>query len=468
MAGVVLSSELYDRAARGYAQTPRRAHGRFWRDSYRRRLLALSDVIAVCAASLLLVAWSGNTGAALETVAFLPGWGIVAKLCGLYDRDHRSLRSLTIDELPRILMWALGGSAALTVVLLAVDGHPIHASDRVRLWALLVVLAATLRTGTRAAWRALVPSERTLVVGEGALADHARRKLELFPDIHATVVRECSEEALILDPSLLDGIDRVIVACPTLDEELLEQLLAAARQYQVKLSVVPPVRGMLGTAVQLSRIADLPLVEYHTWDSSRTTMLGKRLLDVGAASLGLVLLSPLLLVVALALRLSGSGPALFVQERAGRGGKPFRMLKFRTMIADAEQRLPEFVDLATLEEPFFKLHDDPRVTFLGRLLRRTSIDELPQLVNVLRGEMSLVGPRPEQVELVGRYRPEHRFRLTVKPGLTGPMQIYGRGELTFEERLAVERDYIENVSVGRDIRIIALTVGAVLRLRGAY
>jgi lipopolysaccharide/colanic/teichoic acid biosynthesis glycosyltransferase len=225
---------------------------------------------------------------------------------------------------------------------------------------------------------------------------------------------------------------------------------------------------MLGTAVQLSHVADLPFIEYHTWDASRTTLFGKRILDVAVASVGLVLLSPVLLAIAVAIRLSGPGPVLFVQRRAGCAGKPFRMLKFRTMEDGADDRLSEFVDIGELEEPAFKLRDDPRVTSVGRLLRRTSLDELPQLVNVFRGEMSLVGPRPEQVEIVEQYTAEQRFRLSVKPGITGPMQVYGRGALTFDERLAVERDYIENVSVGRDLHILALTVVPVVRRRGAY
>ena len=143
------------------------------------------------------------------------------------------------------------------------------------------------------------------------------------------------------------------------------------------------------------------------------------------------------------------------------------MLKFRTMVSDAEERLPSSSRSTSSSDPMFKLRDDPRVTRVGRLLRRTSLDELPQLVNVLRGDMSLVGPRPEQLELVERYRPEHRFRLAVKPGITGPMQVYGRGELTFDERLAVEREYVENLSLGRDLRILALTVAAVVRGRGS-
>ena len=138
------------------------------------------------------------------------------------------------------------------------------------------------------------------------------------------------------------------------------------------------------------------------------------------------------------------------------------------MSADAQERLRGLVDLDALEEPVFKLRDDPRVTRLGRFLRRASIDELPQLLNVLRGEMSLVGPRPEQLGLVEKYRPEYRFRLEVKPGLTGPMQVYGRADLSFEERLAVEREYVENVSILRDLQILAMTATAVLRRRGAY
>jgi lipopolysaccharide/colanic/teichoic acid biosynthesis glycosyltransferase len=157
---------------------------------------------------------------------------------------------------------------------------------------------------------------------------------------------------------------------------------------------------------------------------------------------------------------------LFVQQRAGRHGVPFRLLKFRTMQVGAERSLEEL--LHELPEPMFKLRRDPRVTRVGRVLRRLSLDEIPQLWNLLRGEMSLVGTRPEQLELVERYGPEHRFRLEVKPGLTGPMQVLGRGELTFEERLAVELDYVENLSIGRDLRILARTPVSVIRGTGAF
>jgi len=182
----------------------------------------------------------------------------------------------------------------------------------------------------------------------------------------------------------------------------------------------------------------------------------------------LIVTAPLFVLIMAAIRLSGPGPVFYVQTRVGLGGREFRMFKFRTMRADAEAVLPTLVRFDALDEPAFKLARDPRVTRLGRFLRRTSLDELPQLLNVLAGDMSLVGPRPEQVELVRRYKPEHRFRLMVKPGLTGPMQVFGRGRLTFEERLAVEREYIENLSLSRDLRILALTVPSVFDGRGAY
>ena len=144
------------------------------------------------------------------------------------------------------------------------------------------------------------------------------------------------------------------------------------------------------------------------------------------------------------------------------------MLKFRTMVADAEDRLGELIDLSKLDEPAFKIPDDPRVTRVGKLLRRTSIDELPQLINVLRGQMSLVGPRPEEEAVVALYDERQRGRLAIKPGLTGPMQVYGRSDLTFEERLAMERDYLDNLSLLTDLQILMRTPRAIVRGEGAY
>jgi lipopolysaccharide/colanic/teichoic acid biosynthesis glycosyltransferase len=170
-----------------------------------------------------------------------------------------------------------------------------------------------------------------------------------------------------------------------------------------------------------------------------------------------------------ALILIDSGPPVFFrQRRAGKEGEPFTMLKFRTMVRDADARRGELVDLSKLDEPAYKIRNDPRVTRAGRFLRRASLDELPQLINVLRGDMSLVGPRPEEEGVVALYDQRQRLRLNVKPGLTGPMQVYGRGDLTFEERLAIERDYLDNISLAGDLAILLRTPRAILRGEGAY
>jgi lipopolysaccharide/colanic/teichoic acid biosynthesis glycosyltransferase len=210
------------------------------------------------------------------------------------------------------------------------------------------------------------------------------------------------------------------------------------------------------------------VLEYDTRDVPRSTTLIKRVFDVLASSAALIVCAPLFPIIALAIKLDSRGPLLFVQTRAGLRGVPFRVYKFRTMRDGADEMLEELVRIDDLPEPVFKFRRDPRVTRVGRVLRRLSLDELPQLVNVLRGEMSIVGPRPEQIELVRRYRPEHRFRLAVKPGITGSMQVFGRGALSFSERLAVELDYVENLSLSRDLRILLQTLPAIFRGTGAY
>jgi len=442
-----------------------------WRDSLLRRLLALADVTTAALVGLLLaVVPAGSVALAFWAAASAPLWVLMAKLQGLYEGDERSLRHLTVDELPKLFVWALTSTVATLLVVWAAPVDPPPVEVAVVCFALAVAAATVLRALARFAWRRIVPREQAVIIGSGPLADETRRKLELFPDIHVDVAGQHDEHVALNGGAeeALAHADRVILASQSVDEALIARLLHYCRGNHVKLSMIPPVRGMFGTAVRLNHVADLPVVEYSTWSVSRSTLLLKRWIDVAVAAAALLVLAPLLVLVALAVRLESRGPAIFRQQRAGQDGRAFRMLKFRTMVADAEDQLPQLVAFESLRDPMFKLRNDPRVTGVGRILRRTSIDELPQLVNVLRGEMSLVGPRPEQVELVERYRPEHRFRLLVRPGITGPMQVFGRGELTFEERLAVEREYIENLSLGRDVRILAMTFSAVAHAKGAF
>jgi exopolysaccharide biosynthesis polyprenyl glycosylphosphotransferase len=447
-------------------------------DVLRRRLLLGADVVAVaCAATAIgLAAGSALTRGATIAIVLLSAMGF-AKALGLYDRDHQSLRHTTAEEVPALLSWTLLVAAVAVIAARAVGGNEPSALTLSTFTLVLFAGSVGLRAAARAAWRQSTPRERTVIVGTGPLERGLRRKLELFPDMHLNIVATVETAAISDADELLTSIEemaggpvqRIVIAATAVDESLIRELVPACRARGTKLGLVPPARGMFGTAVRLDHIAELPVLQYNTWHVSRSTAVAKRVIDVLGAGALLLVASPLMAVIALAIRLDSRGPSIFRQSRGGRGGDPFTLLKFRTMVHNADRQLGELVDIDQLASPVFKLHDDPRVTGVGRLLRKTSLDEIPQLWNVLRGDMSLVGPRPEQLDLVARYDAEARaVRLAVRPGLTGPMQVYGRGRLDFDERLAVEREYVENLSLGRDARLVALSFAAVIRGRGAY
>jgi exopolysaccharide biosynthesis polyprenyl glycosylphosphotransferase len=278
-------------------------------------------------------------------------------------------------------------------------------------------------------------------------------------------------------PGALDGLgaDTVVVAgghglTPAEVRELSWSLEPGAH----RLVMVPDLVDVAGPRIQTRPVAGLPLMHVETPTYRGAGRFMKRALDVTGALIGIVLLAPLLAVTAIAIRIESPGPVLFVQERVGIDGRGFRMLKFRSMAVDAEARLAELkrAELKRAETPaaavLFKLRDDPRMTRVGRLIRRFSIDELPQLVNVLGGSMSLVGPRPPLPGEVGRYAPIDHRRLLVKPGLTGLWQVSGRSDLTWEESIRLDLYYVENWSLAGDAVIVWRTIKAVLTRQGAY
>jgi lipopolysaccharide/colanic/teichoic acid biosynthesis glycosyltransferase len=428
------------------------AEPRWWRDVRRRRLLALAD----CCAVGLALAIALPPERAVWVLAFLPVWILVAKLAGLYDADHRVMRHLTVDEAPVIFAWGVIGAVAASLLGGLTPAGSLDTGELALVAGIAIGADFVLRVGARVAWRASTPRERALIVGGDSLAHAMRRKIALFGDLHMVAVEPGDYAA---------GIDRVVLAHERIDAGEIAVITDLCHTHQAKLSLVSPLRGQ-ATPHEISRLAELPVFEYLTSDVSRSTMMLKRALDLIVGVPLALLAAPLFPAIALAIWLEDRGPILFAQRRAGLQGAPFRLLKFRTMHVGADRSLQDLLD--ELPEPMFKFRRDPRVTRVGRVLRRLSLDELPQIWNLLRGDMSLVGPRPEQLELVERYSPEHRFRLDVKPGLTGPMQVHGRGELTFEERLAVELDYVENLSIGRDLRILALTPVCVIRGTGAF
>jgi exopolysaccharide biosynthesis polyprenyl glycosylphosphotransferase len=264
------------------------------------------------------------------------------------------------------------------------------------------------------------------------------------------------------------GADSVaVLACPEMDGVALRRLAWQIERNDVELVVAPALMDVTGPRISIRPVSGLPLlhVEHPELDGGRKVLKG--LFDRVAALGAIVALSPLLAMIAVMIRLSG-GPVLFRQTRVGRGGREFTVLKFRTMVADAEARRLELLAANDNDGVLFKIREDPRVTRVGRRLRRYSLDELPQLFNVLRGEMSLVGPRPPLPEEVAQYGGDVYRRLVVKPGLTGLWQVSGRSDLSWEESVRLDLRYVDNWTLALDLQIMWKTWSAVVRGSGAY
>jgi exopolysaccharide biosynthesis polyprenyl glycosylphosphotransferase len=265
------------------------------------------------------------------------------------------------------------------------------------------------------------------------------------------------------------GADTVVVlSCPELDGHVLRRLAWRLERDDVDLIVASALIDVAGARTTIRPVDGLPMlhVEHPRLDGGARAV--KEIVDRVGAVLLILLLGPLLLAVALGVRLSSPGPVFFRQVRVGRDGRPFRMVKFRSMYLDAEARLAELRHLNEYDGVLFKMRDDPRVTPVGRWLRRLSLDELPQLLNVVLGHMSLVGPRPPLPEEVAAYPLDVRRRLAVKPGMTGLWQVSGRSDLPWEEAVRLDLRYVENWSLSLDLVILLRTMTAVVRSSGAY
>jgi exopolysaccharide biosynthesis polyprenyl glycosylphosphotransferase len=260
-----------------------------------------------------------------------------------------------------------------------------------------------------------------------------------------------------------------VLGCPEMDGPTLRRLSWALEGSRTDFIVAPALLDVAGPRIAIRPVCGLPLLHVEQPEFSGMRRIVKAAVDRAAAGVALLLLTPVLLAIAAAVKASSPGPVLFRQVRVGRDGSIFTILKFRTMTADAEQRLPDVMHLnANSDGLLFKIPDDPRLTRVGRVLRRYSLDELPQLLNVLAGSMSLVGPRPPLPTEVEQYHLDLHRRLLVKPGLTGLWQISGRADLSWDEAVRLDLRYVENWSLTLDLLILWKTVAVVLRGRGAY
>jgi exopolysaccharide biosynthesis polyprenyl glycosylphosphotransferase len=412
-------------------------------------------------------------------------WGVVFYFLGAYERRNRDEWR---DEVRAVLLASVFAVCALAASFYFFKVELFSRALFVYFFVLDVVFTLAWRASLRA-WRTrrgarTVETRRAVIVGTDAaaqeLAAHVRM-WEGYTLLGFVTDRDAGElESTTLDAPVLGNlsdaarlvtrldIDDVFLTQSVRGRAELAELILALREQHVRVRLMPDLLEVVTVRTGIETLRGLPMITLREPAITGINGVLKRALDVVGAAVCLVVFAPVMLVIAIWIRLDSPGPVLFTQERAGQYGKPFRIYKFRTMVANAEALLDQVVNVDELSEPHFKLRNDPRVTRVGKWLRRTSLDELPQFFNVLWGNMSLVGPRPEMMRLASQYSPLQRQRLLVKPGLTGAMQIGGRGDLSFEEWMKLELDYIENYSIWRDLVILAKTVPAVLSGRGAY
>ncbi|HEY74581.1 MAG TPA: undecaprenyl-phosphate glucose phosphotransferase [Thermoflexia bacterium] len=262
--------------------------------------------------------------------------------------------------------------------------------------------------------------------------------------------------------------DEVIITLPWMYHRKIMGIVRECHRKQVRARIVPDLFQMSLSQVDVESLGGIPLVGVREVSIGRGALLVKRVIDIIGSLVGLLLGAPLFGLIALAIRLDSTGPIIFRQTRVGKGGRHFQMYKFRSMHEGAEREQALLAELNEANGPIFKIRNDPRLTRVGRFLRRTSLDELPQLINVLRGEMSLVGPRPPLPAEVAQYKEWHKKRLEVPPGMTGLWQVSGRSRLSFDEMVLLDIYYIENWSLWMDFKILVRTVPKVLFGEGAY
>jgi exopolysaccharide biosynthesis polyprenyl glycosylphosphotransferase len=391
---------------------------------------------------------------------------------------------------PRSSVLLAGVAGLLAIVLVAIPAgiwqalltEGVAARDLLTLGASGMLASLGIYFAPRVVTQVLPPPSRrrVVIVGSGPRALRVARQLDHtqellgFVDSNPTPADPAVERRKLgglddLERVLMThALDEVVIALPVKSHyEQIQRVIDLCEHTGTESKYLADIFACAASRMHADLVDALPLVSTRVGVDPRAAAL-KRATDVVGAALALALALPLMLLIALAVKLSSEGPVFFVQERFGRNKRRFPMIKFRTMVAGAEEMQEALETRNEVRGPVFKIRDDPRVTPLGRLLRRTSLDELPQLLNVLRGEMSLVGPRPLPTRDVLRFREAWLMRrFSVRPGITGVWQVSGRSEVAFDDWTAMDLHYIEHWSYGLDLRVLARTIPAVLTGRGA-
>jgi exopolysaccharide biosynthesis polyprenyl glycosylphosphotransferase len=462
-----------------------------------RRLLLGADVIALCVAFLVTEYAFGTfqTGDVPILLLTLPLWVLLAYGHRLYHLDSHRADYGAADEIGPILQMATLWSWGTLIAFSAIRPEHLPVQRIALFWLLTVVALMAFRSAARAYARSQVwYLQNTLVIGSKSQSRAIVRKILRHPEWGINVVA-CidlrrpgglprSATHLVGVVPLLPGdtdvrtligqldIDRVMLAPAMSESKRRVDLVCELSELGVHVDLIPSWSDAVGARLDLHEMEGMPLLTLPRARLGRFSLRLKRTMDLAISGAALVLLSPLLLVCALAIKLDTPGPVFFRQRRVGKGDNRFELYKFRSMSADADARKDEVAQLnfhgGANDNGMFKIREDPRVTRVGRILRRYSLDELPQLINILRGQMSLVGPRPlienEDRQIEGRLR----RRLDLTPGLTGLWQAHGRSEIPFEEMVNLDYLYVTNWSLWGDVKLLMRTFAVVTRGRGAY
>lgn len=425
--------------------------------------------------------------------AFLPFIALLTPLLlitywqkGLY-RAKRKLS--TLDEISLIFDGTTTG--IILIIVLVFVYQPTFYSRIIFLYTGAFILifvggAHWLKIAIFLKWRKRgVGVARLLLIGAGEMARTIMRTVVANPQLGYEIVGFVDDDDLkgktdigrfpalgaidnLSDLLKENKIDEVIVTLPWQYHRKIMSITNISERANIRARIVPDIFQMTLSHMDVSQIAGIPLIGVKPYAPNQLDVIIKRAIDFLGALMGLIILSPLMGLIALSIKLESEGPAIFKQERVGKHGKRFGIYKFRSMVDDAEAQKADLERLNEADGPLFKIKDDPRRTRVGRLIRKLSLDELPQLYNVLRGDMSVVGPRPNIPSEVAQYQEWHKRRLEVVPGITGLWAISGRSELTFDEMILLDIYYIENWSLALDMKIALQTIPHIILGTGAY
>jgi exopolysaccharide biosynthesis polyprenyl glycosylphosphotransferase len=461
------------------------------RDFVVRRLLAVVDVAAITMALALALRYGPQYGVVdtpprLEwLLPFLPVWVVLFKLYGLYDRDVKRISHTTIDDLPWIFHALVIGTLLMWTYYAFLPPLPTNLSrDELLIFAPAALVFVTFgRVLVRHGADRIVGPERAVFIGRDdnvrllirKVRSHPEYGLDpvgllFLPDHEPPAAEEFDLPVLGTTEMLpelvhLHDIERVVLASSEVGGTELLELLRDCQALALKVSILPELFDAIGPSVEVDDVEGVIVLGINPPVLSRTSRWLKRGTDLAVTIPAIILSAPVMLAIAIAIKLDSRGPVFFKQTRIGKGARRFPVRKFRTMVADAEAQRADLLKLSK-DPNWLHLDHDPRITRVGRFLRHTSLDELPQLFNVLRGQMSLVGPRPLVEDEDKRIEGWGRSRLDLTPGLTGAWQVLGRTNIPFEEMVKLDYLYVTNWSLWTDVRLMLRTLPVVLSRRG--